>query len=122
MISTRLQILLLINVYIIGHWDPTCGLTVERHLPAYIASSLRKEPDVAKALVDAFERLDCDLLDLPNRAIPDFEKMSPEDIPNLPLSVRTRARDMILPALTGSCAIVAYVKGSDLYVANTGDR
>ncbi|KAJ3298754.1 Pyruvate dehyrogenase phosphatase catalytic subunit [Borealophlyctis nickersoniae] len=105
-----------------GHWDPTCGLTVERHLPAYIAASLRKNPkDATAALVDAFERLDKDLLDLPSRAIPDFDRLTPDQIRALPMDVRRRAMDVITAALTGSCAIMAYVKGSDLYVANAGD-
>ncbi|KAJ3038774.1 [Pyruvate dehydrogenase [acetyl-transferring]]-phosphatase 1, mitochondrial [Rhizophlyctis rosea] len=104
-----------------GHWDPTCGLVVQHLLPNYIENQLEHEKDIPNALTKAFDKLDADLLDLPRRAIEDFDYLSPSEISTLPLEVRLLARDMIMPALTGSCAVVAHLNGSELYVANTGD-
>ena len=104
-----------------GHWDPTCGIIVRQHLPAYIENHLKNDKSIPNALKKAFDTLDSDLLNLPRQAIKDFDHLDPSEIANLPLEIRLHARDVIWPALTGSCAVVAYLDGSDLYVANTGD-
>ncbi|KAI8812881.1 phosphatase 2C-like domain-containing protein [Cladochytrium replicatum] len=60
-------------------------------------------------------------MNLPLIAIPNFEKLTPEEIVRLPDEVRRRARDAIVPALTGTCAVLSYIDGDDLYVAHAGD-
>ncbi|KAJ3119993.1 [Pyruvate dehydrogenase [acetyl-transferring]]-phosphatase 1, mitochondrial [Nowakowskiella sp. JEL0407] len=117
-----------------GHWDVHCVDTVKEYLPSYVLSELTeakmnshalKETEYRKvimnALTRAFVRLDRDILDIPRRVIPNFDALTPEEIAALPESLRIDARNQILCALTGSCAVLAYIDGDNLYVANTGD-
>ncbi|KAI8921733.1 phosphatase 2C-like domain-containing protein [Entophlyctis helioformis] len=119
-----------------GHWDVHCARTVALSLPKYMAAALSTArslqpagnsdsplpPSVVRAaLTSAFVHLDADLLSLPARVIQGFDDMSVKDIAALPASVRLEAAHRLMPALAGSCAVSAYITGSDLYVANAGD-
>ncbi|KAJ3323748.1 [Pyruvate dehydrogenase [acetyl-transferring]]-phosphatase 1, mitochondrial [Blyttiomyces sp. JEL0837] len=76
---------------------------------------------VFDALTKAFERLDSDLQQLPFKAIPNLADLSRIEISSLPKKTLVNATKMIIPAITGSCALVARVAGDDLHVANAGD-
>ncbi|KAJ1561296.1 hypothetical protein HK096_005242 [Nowakowskiella sp. JEL0078] len=107
-----------------GHWDVHCADIVKKYLFGYIANEIQKlekeknKEKLSSALTNAFVRLDNDILNLPLRALPNFESITPEEVTALPEDLRKQAMDCLLPALTGACAVVAYIDGDDLYVAN----
>jgi serine/threonine protein phosphatase PrpC len=72
-------------------------------------------------LATAFAHLDSDLLALPSQQIPDFDKLTPEEIKNLDPQLLHQAAGMILPAITGACGIIAMIQNNDLFIANAGD-
>ncbi|KAL2917095.1 hypothetical protein HK105_203159 [Polyrhizophydium stewartii] len=104
-----------------GHWDVHCVNAVAAGLPQYVRKSLSAYSDPGKALLDAFEKFDADLLALPAAVIKGFNDMTPEQIAALPLDQRVAARDKLLAALNGACAVMSYIKNDDLYIAHAGD-
>ncbi|KAJ3048794.1 hypothetical protein HK097_010193, partial [Rhizophlyctis rosea] len=102
-----------------GHSGTECSALISQYLPHYIGASLSKLPKsltdrtrqkaVASALKDAFLKLDADIIN------GGFDSSSPAS------SVDAQIASALRPAVAGSCAIVAYLEGSDLYVACTGD-
>lgn len=64
---------------------------------------------MASALKEAFLKLDSDIIN------GGFDSSSPAS------SVDAQIASALRPAVAGSCAIVAYLEGNDLYIASTGD-
>ncbi|TPX56338.1 hypothetical protein SpCBS45565_g08431 [Spizellomyces sp. 'palustris'] len=101
-----------------GHSGTECADVLSKYLGVYVAKAISELPacngtpdrkqHVIQALKTAFNRMDADIT---NGGIdPD---------PSVPQSERIQAA--LRPAIAGSCAIVAYMEGRDLYVACTGD-
>ncbi|KAH6589362.1 hypothetical protein BASA50_010107 [Batrachochytrium salamandrivorans] len=104
-----------------GHADVHCANHLTALLPAAVRLALESNNSVGQALSEAFVAVDDHLLSLPFLAIPGFDTMTPLQIAQLPASERTKARKMILPALAGSCAVMAHVGKKDVHVAHAGD-
>ena len=102
-----------------GHGGTECSALISQYLPHYIGVSLSKLPTsltgrarqkaVAAALKEAFLKLDSDIIN------GGFDSSSPAS------SVDAQIATALRPAVAGSCAIVAYLEGNDLYIASTGD-
>ena len=97
-----------------GHGGYECSNLISRHLPSYVALELSatnpsNPVHIQEALINAFKKLDSDLMD---RALAALSK------PNLP---DEQFYNAILTAWSGSCAVMGMVDKDDLYVANTGD-
>lgn len=103
-----------------GHSGTDCANVLSQYLGSYVAKAIAELPPspdtpnssrkqlITNALKTAFRRMDDDIT---NGAIdPD---------PNVPYSEQMRAA--LRPAIAGSCAIVAYIEGNELFVACTGD-
>ncbi|KAJ1566761.1 hypothetical protein HK405_008504 [Cladochytrium tenue] len=120
-----------------GHGGHECADVVSKVLPAYLAKELDQLPApppaadpstaedeqsharavrVRTAIENAFVKLDQDItglaLDMPDWGPGDAMTLQMQQISLVP---RLRA------ALAGSCALVAYIEGRDVYVACTGD-
>ncbi|KAJ3197355.1 hypothetical protein HK101_004231 [Irineochytrium annulatum] len=111
-----------------GHGGPDCGAVISTHLPSYVAHAMSKLPPpkfdrdglmttdhkrlIATTLKEAFKRLDADVV---NAGIPPLKPLSPD------ASVEQQVRARLMPALTGSCALLAYIEGNDVFVCCTGD-
>ncbi|KAI9137788.1 phosphatase 2C-like domain-containing protein [Paraphysoderma sedebokerense] len=106
-----------------GHGGYHCSTVLSHYLANYIAGKLlssesshspdSQDPAVTKALRDAFTEMDRDLLAVPEKIIEFQDKLdhlTPETI-----------RDLLLPGIDGAVAVVSYIDGPHLYVANTGD-
>lgn len=110
-----------------GHGGWECALLVQEYLTSYVAYEVeaavgpdelpldhKLTPDehhkrrdlVDKAIVRAFDRLDADLL---NGSL------------ILPGAENAALRDQMRSSFAGSCALLAFIDGRDLYVACTGD-
>ncbi|KAJ1551017.1 [Pyruvate dehydrogenase [acetyl-transferring]]-phosphatase 1, mitochondrial [Nowakowskiella sp. JEL0078] len=114
-----------------------CSEALSTYLSAYIshALSILPHPDnktsiprytlVTRAIQSAFTRLDSDILsgriDLPKSEIEppvDIVKtIKPDALSKRENWIKTK----LLSATRGSCAIVTYIEGSEVYVACTGD-
>ncbi|KAJ3158621.1 hypothetical protein HDU86_002584 [Geranomyces michiganensis] len=104
-----------------GHSGTECADALSQYLGAYIGKAISEIPasqnnttrkaQVVGALKAAFKRMDHDII---NGAI-DLDPSTPH--PDAVAEIRSALR----PAMAGSCAIVAYAEGNDLYVACTGD-
>ncbi|KAI8811469.1 phosphatase 2C-like domain-containing protein, partial [Cladochytrium replicatum] len=133
---------LLIGVFD-GHGGTECGKTISQYLGHYLAHSLSilpapPHPDapasdhrtrrdkVTQAIRSAFTRLDDDLLKGGLDLYPSAPHNKPAP-PALPWSsphpriTEPEFAERMRAAVAGSCAIVAYVEGRELYVACTGD-
>ncbi|KAI9339284.1 phosphatase 2C-like domain-containing protein [Obelidium mucronatum] len=128
-----------------GHGGTECANIVQKYLGAYVANALdaalpaqkstasswfaskqlaaaaaggdddgpdpvRKEA-ITKALISAFTRLDDDIV---NGGI-DVE-LAPTDVTTADI-----IRKHLRPAIAGSCTLLAFIDGNDVYVACTGD-
>ncbi|ORY51453.1 protein serine/threonine phosphatase 2C [Rhizoclosmatium globosum] len=125
-----------------GHGGTECAAIVQKYLGAYVANALdaalagkkdwlgrrqqapvaenttdadgpdpvRKEA-ITKALISAFTRLDEDIVNGGFDVV-----LGPEDVTTADI-----IRKHLRPALAGSCTLLAYVDGNDVYVACTGD-
>ncbi|KAJ3416460.1 hypothetical protein HDV05_001618 [Chytridiales sp. JEL 0842] len=127
-----------------GHGGTECATIVSSLLPSYVASALSKLPApttiptnasedvvdptrkslISKALQDAFTKLDADII---NGAV-DVHVPPLMNFVGAEAGVNTRVanedhriRSHLRVVLAGSCALVCYVEGRDLYVACTGD-
>ncbi|KAJ3211082.1 hypothetical protein HDU67_004790 [Dinochytrium kinnereticum] len=108
-----------------GHGGPECAALLSKYLASYIAQAISKLPAlpqdhlinpspqrkrlVESALKSAFQNMDADIIGGAIDFAPD----------NLPLD--TRIKTNLRSALAGSCALVAYIEGNDVYVSCTGD-
>ncbi|KAJ3282686.1 hypothetical protein HDU79_009721 [Rhizoclosmatium sp. JEL0117] len=108
-----------------GHGGDKCVEIVQKHLGAYVARAVYdatntwfavkdRQAIVSAAIKTAFERLDNDILNGAFLEITPNTKESVED-------QKAKFAAQIRQAVAGSCALVALVDGSDLYVAATGD-
>ncbi|KAL5036547.1 hypothetical protein BDEG_24504 [Batrachochytrium dendrobatidis JEL423] len=104
-----------------GHADTQCAEQLTELLPVALQKHLATSQDVPRALTDAFVAVDDHLLNLPFQALDGFDSMTIEQIAALPSTERIKIRDMILPALSGSCAVMGYIGKEDVYVAHAGD-
>ncbi|RUS12672.1 phosphatase 2C-like domain-containing protein, partial [Endogone sp. FLAS-F59071] len=106
-----------------GHSGWNCSQKVARELGMYATKSLEKLEStaninteseritkVSEALQTAFIELDAEIV-----------QHSVERILTNVNSTRTQATQSLLPALAGSCALLAYVDRDDLFVACAGD-
>ncbi|RUS25889.1 phosphatase 2C-like domain-containing protein [Jimgerdemannia flammicorona] len=112
-----------------GHSGWNCSQKVAKELALYAAKSLEKHVEseasttdsgadaeikrigkVTEALQTAFIDLDAEIVE-----------HSVERILSNANSSRTQATQTLLPALAGSCALLAYMNRDDLFVACTGD-
>ncbi|KAJ3016009.1 hypothetical protein HKX48_004265 [Thoreauomyces humboldtii] len=105
-----------------GHGGTECAIVLSQYLGAYVGKAISEIPttsttppspsvrkaQVTAALKTAFERMDADII---NGGI--------EISSNVPYA--ETLRHALRPAVAGSCAIVAYMEGKDVYVACTGD-
>ena len=119
-----------------GHSGTECSAALAEYLSAYVADSINRIPNhsepqervaqVSDALRAAFVRLDDDLLKggiprypiSPSSSISDwlpFNFFGPRKLDKALFAQNLR------PALAGSCCLVAYLEGSRLYIACTGD-
>ncbi|KAI8591762.1 phosphatase 2C-like domain-containing protein [Geranomyces variabilis] len=103
-----------------GHSGTECADALSQYLGAYIGKAISELPasgkvnrkaQVVGALKTAFKRMDHDII---NGAI-DLDTSTPH------ADAVAEMRSALRPAMAGSCAIVAYAEGNDLYVACTGD-
>ncbi|KAJ3177173.1 hypothetical protein HDU87_004665 [Geranomyces variabilis] len=103
-----------------GHSGTECADALSKYLGAYIGKAISELPaankanrkaQVVGALKSAFKRMDHDII---NGAI-DLDTSTPH------ADAVAAMRSALRPAMAGSCAIVAYAEGNDLYVACTGD-
>ncbi|KAJ3299755.1 hypothetical protein HK104_007209 [Borealophlyctis nickersoniae] len=103
-----------------GHGGTECANLLSQYLAHYVARSISALPkytggsrerskDVASALKSAFKRLDSDITN------GGFDVLDPS------AAMEQRIKSSLRPAVAGSCAIVAYFEGNDLYIACTGD-
>ncbi|KAI9209664.1 phosphatase 2C-like domain-containing protein [Polychytrium aggregatum] len=110
-----------------GHGGPHTARILSRELSSYVAHAIKKQsepsiwswiwpsPEISRkqlitdALKEAFRAMDSDLV---NAA---FEPETPDQAGLAYILAALR------PAASGSCAILAYIEGNDLYVACTGD-
>ncbi|KAJ8329765.1 hypothetical protein O5D80_001964 [Batrachochytrium dendrobatidis] len=126
-----------------GHGGPECGKIVQKYLLAYVAQSITElglpsKPDlpesspdrhrlIKKALKSAFTRLDADIT---QGAFTTYGNVANQVtskgtiaswVLGLPAFTRNECIASLRTALSGACAIVAYIDGEDVYVACTGD-
>ncbi|KAG0252834.1 hypothetical protein BG011_006722 [Mortierella polycephala] len=99
-----------------GHSGWCCSQKVARELAPSVAKELNlvKNSNDTKAVIEAIER---GFMKLDHRIVHDSVQRVLEH-PSQPLACAS-----LLPALSGSCALMAYVdtKANDLYIACTGD-
>ncbi|KAI8835891.1 phosphatase 2C-like domain-containing protein [Chytridium lagenaria] len=108
-----------------GHGGPECAALLKKYLASYIAHAVSQLPAltqdhltspspnrkkaVESALKSAFKRMDADIV---GGAI----DVAPNSLP-----LNSRIKESLKSALAGSCALVAYMEGNDVYVCCTGD-
>ncbi|KAF9100794.1 hypothetical protein BGX27_000252 [Mortierella sp. AM989] len=99
-----------------GHSGWCCSQKVARELAPSVANELDllRNPKDSKAVIEAIER---GFLKLDQRIVHDTVRRVLEH-PSRPLACSS-----LLPAISGSCALMAYIdpRGGDLYVASVGD-
>lgn len=105
-----------------GHSGTECSLTLKKYLNHYIAAEIDKIPGelsdeerrirTTNALKRGFVNMDNDILQ------GGFEV---EDGYSKPSGINSDIHKYLAPALSGSCALVAYIEKGDAYFANTGD-
>ncbi|KAI8916602.1 phosphatase 2C-like domain-containing protein [Powellomyces hirtus] len=107
-----------------GHGGTECANALSQYLGAYVGKALSELPvlpadkraggrkaQVVGALKAAFQKMDYDII---NGAI-DLDQATPY------ADRVAEMRSVLRPAIAGSCAIVAYMEGNNLYIACTGD-
>jgi pyruvate dehydrogenase phosphatase len=120
----------LVCKYVDGHSGTECSAVLESYLSAYVAKEIMNLPpanskeerikSVSLAIQNAFTRLDSDILegritsiDMPSSSWFSWWTNQKVDTALIVKNLRN--------AMAGSCALLAYLEGKQLYVACTGD-
>ncbi|KAI9333652.1 phosphatase 2C-like domain-containing protein [Obelidium mucronatum] len=125
-----------------GHWAPHCSNALSQILPVFIQDTI-SDPnpsfyapssnavsppsttgsELPQKLSSAFIHCDASLLSYPFSLLPEsfFETPNDKILDLVDKEVREQVGQALLPAVTGSCALAALVRGNELVVANTGD-
>ncbi|KAI9199712.1 phosphatase 2C-like domain-containing protein [Polychytrium aggregatum] len=102
-----------------GHAGDEAVKLASNVLPSYIGSAIKSSSSIGQALVQAFESFDRHLYNIPKEILPDFERLSANQVSWIDIPAEARKR--LLQALSGCCASFAYVKNDKVTVANSGD-
>nr|KAJ3420190.1 hypothetical protein HK105_005977 [Polyrhizophydium stewartii] len=120
-----------------GHGGPECGKIVSKFLLPYVAKAIKdaappkesgpeRHKAIKTAIRTAFETLDNDIVNGAFTVAGDGSVVKTDATfatwaLGLPGFNRTHVLDSLRTAAAGSCAVVAYLDGDDVYVACTGD-
>ncbi|KAJ3014623.1 UNVERIFIED_CONTAM: hypothetical protein HDU68_000195 [Siphonaria sp. JEL0065] len=125
-----------------GHWAPHCSNALSQILPVFVQDTIsdpnpsfyapvsdaisppsNTKSELPQKLSSAFIHCDASLLSYPFSLVPESFFDTPNDKIHdlLDKDVKQQVSSALLPAVTGSCAIAAVLRGDELVVANTGD-
>ncbi|TPX43390.1 hypothetical protein SeMB42_g04135 [Synchytrium endobioticum] len=105
-----------------GHSGTECADVLSKYLSSYVAAAIAAIPkssgnirqvEISNAIKQAFLRMDDDITKGSIITDPNYKSTFP--------SSREIIHAALRPAMAGSCALLAYIEGHDLYVACTGD-
>ncbi|KAJ3416312.1 [Pyruvate dehydrogenase [acetyl-transferring]]-phosphatase 1, mitochondrial [Chytridiales sp. JEL 0842] len=118
-----------------GHLTNHCAIVLASILPYYIQQSLKAtysptsslpanvttDERIPYALVNSFMHFDKNLMALPKIALPDFDKLTPDEIRALPQETLKDVSAALWPAISGACGLVTVISDNQVFVANAGD-
>jgi pyruvate dehydrogenase phosphatase len=108
-----------------GHGGPECGALVAKYIGTYVnryvnspqSGKISKKHHIMAALEKAFIQLDYDII---HGCLPDFNHQNSWNPFKISHDYMTIVK-ALKSAKSGSCALVAYVEGKDVYIASIGD-